>query len=270
MELTQENITPKKAETWLNHNKSNRKLRDGVVEKYAADMKAGAWTVCPAPIAFYEDGDVADGQHRLWAIVESGTTQRFPIARGLPRDAGLNIDTGASRNLVDNARISGINTHLSSQLLSYARSIEHGDRRGGVMSNAIRLGFAEKHMDAAQWVCSNGPTGKGLRNAMLLGAIGRAWYHEEDKNKLKRFCDVITTGFSDGTHESAAIALRNYLLSRGPQVNVGALWRETFLKCQNAIHYFMRGKSLMVIKSVRDETYPLLKKRNQFNQETTT
>lgn len=75
MQLTVEKITPKIAEAWLNANTCNRKLRDGIVERYAADMTAGKWTECPEPISFYVDGDLADGQHRLFAITESGTTQ---------------------------------------------------------------------------------------------------------------------------------------------------------------------------------------------------
>jgi len=99
-----ETITPTKAHTWLNRNTSNRKLRDGWVEKYASDMRAGKWTECIVPIVFYENGDIADGQHRLWAIIESDTPQRFFVLHGLTREAGLNIDTGGGRNLVDNAR----------------------------------------------------------------------------------------------------------------------------------------------------------------------
>ena len=74
METTIENISPQQAEKMLNSNKGNRKLRDGVVEKYALDMVSGNWTQCPVPISFLQNGDVADGQHRLWAIIESITT----------------------------------------------------------------------------------------------------------------------------------------------------------------------------------------------------
>lgn len=32
---TMEDVTPVKAEKWLNQNRGNRKLREGVVERYA-------------------------------------------------------------------------------------------------------------------------------------------------------------------------------------------------------------------------------------------
>jgi hypothetical protein len=263
MDIRMETVTPAKAETWLNLNKNNRKLRDGVAERYADDMKHGRWTNCPEPISFYADGDLADGQHRLFAVIESGTTQHFPIARGLRREDGLNINTGLTRSLVDNARISGEDNGLSNELISVARAIETGaaSARGGrPLSNAEKLAMVAAHREVATWAIHNGPKGRGLRNAAILAAVARAMYYETDSDRLKRFCDVFTTGFADGEKESAAIALRNYFLTK-PALMTNALWADTFIKAQNAIQHFMAGKRLSVIKSVATEPYPLKKAR---------
>lgn len=267
MEITVEKITPTKAENWLNVNRSNRKMRDGVAERYAADMRAGRWTNCPTPIAFYADGDLADGQHRLWAIVDSETTQTFPVARGLSREDGLNIDTGLGRSLVDNARISKSDENLTNELVAVCRSIADGahsnDATGGgkrQRSNAAKLELVKAHEEAGRWVCANAPRGRTLRNAIVMAAMGRAWYLEADADRLRRFADVFTSGLYDGDGETAAVALRNYFLTK-PALNSQALWRDTFLKSQNAIYYFMQGKRLTVIKSVADEPYPLKRKR---------
>jgi hypothetical protein len=260
MEVRNESITPQKAEQYLNRNTSNRKLRDGVVERYASDMKQGRWTECPAPIVFYENGDVADGQHRLWAIVESKTTQKFLVGRGLSREAGLNIDTGVTRNLVDNARIAGLNDALTSELLACARAVDEGVRGTKGYSNAQKLAMFEKHKESVTWACQHGPRGRTIRNQCVLSAVARAWMYEADKEKLQRFCKVLSTGVPDGEHESAAIALRNYLLVKR-NAHLNQMFAETFKKVQNAIHYFMRDKKLMVIKVVADEQYPLKKGR---------
>lgn len=269
MEIAIETVTPKKAESWLNANTSNRKMREGVAERYAEDMRSGRWTACPTPISFYEDGQLADGQHRLWAIVESGAAIKFPVARGLQRGDGLNIDTGLGRSLVDNARISQSDDDLTNELIAVCRSIHDGTHAqqatsGGKRqrSNAERLSIVMQHKEAGQWACSNGPRGRMLRNAILMGAIGRAWYVEADKDRLRRFSDVITSGLYDGDGETAAVAMRNYILTK-PALNSAALWRDTFLKAQNAVQYFMRGKRLTVIKGVADEAYPLKKARQR-------
>jgi len=261
MMMTYETFSPERAAVTLrDFNTVNRALRPAEAEKKAADMRAGKWTQCVAPIVFYDDGSLADGQHRLTAVMLSGTTQNFYVLRGLPRAEGLNVDRGVPRTLVDNARISGTNNHLSNVLLSVVRGIEDGAASASAKkprSDTQRLQLAEKHREAAEWALKHTPRGKLLRNAIVISAIGRAWYWESDKERLARFSEVLSSGFADGEKESAAIALRNYLLAKGPAASLTTEWRSTFLKSQNAINYFMRGRRLHVIKALGDEVYPL-------------
>lgn len=260
-QMTVEMITPKMAEAYLNSNRSNRKLTEGHAEKLAADMSAGKWTACYMPIVFYADGDVCDGQHRLWAITISGTTQRFIVIRGASREAGLNLDTGRVRTLVDNARISGVDRDLSNGLVATARAVEVGDRVKPGASRALsmseQVAIVAKHREAAAWAVSHGPRGRFLRNAVTLGSLARAYYHESDKDRLHHFSEVLSNGFADGIGDSAAIALRNFLQSKGQMAIVGTEWRATFLKTQNAIRYFMLRRQLTMIKVVEAEAYPL-------------
>lgn len=255
-----ERVTPAKAQAWLNKNKGNRKLRDGVVEKYAEDMRQGLWTRCPVPISFYDDGEVADGQHRLWAVVESGTTQEFLVLAGLSRKDGLNIDTGLGRSLVDAGRISGTDKNLSVELVATARAIAiggpHADQKRA--SYAAKLEMVAGHRAAAEWAIHAGPRGKNLRNAVVLAAVGRAWYyHQDELDTLKRFCDVMTSGLPDAPGEFAAVALRNYLLQKAAISTTTAMWVDTFRKAQGAIRSFMDARPLKVIKTQSTEAYPL-------------
>lgn len=261
MQMSLEVWTPERAAATLREfNSVNRTYRVSEAEKKAADMRAGNWTQCVAPIVFYLDGLFADGQHRLHAVVLSGTTQKFYVLRGLPREEGLNVDRGLPRTLVDNARISGTNEHLSNVLLSVVRGMEDGSSSSGARkprSDTQRIQLAEKHRAAAEWALKHSPRGKLLRNSIVIAAIGRAWYWEADKERLARFAEVLSSGFADGEKESAAIALRNYLLAKGPGASLSTEWRSTFLKAQNAVHYFMRGRRLHIIKQLGEEVYPL-------------
>ena len=257
MKISRELVTPAAAAKFLNSNTNNRKLRTGLAEQYAKDMAAGNWTNCTAPIVFYEDGSLADGQHRLWALVESETTQSFIIVRDLDRASGMNIDTGKIRTVVDNARISGVADYLTNSLIAVCRAIEDGTFQAGQYSNARKLATTEKHREAGEFAIKYGPKGKHLRNQVVLGAVGRAYLAGVDRELLQRFGDVVSTGFADGAKESAGISLRNYLLSKGTAATRSALWVETFLKVQNAIKYFVAGKQLTIIKATSDEAYPL-------------
>lgn len=260
--VVRELVTPAKATKWLNANKTNRKLRDGLVEKYAFDMAHGLWTECPEPITFYEDGDVADGQHRLWAIIESVTSIWFTVHRGLPRPAGLNINTGLNRNLVDNAHISGTDRGLSHSLVATARAVTQGQKQskatvGRGLSFSEKIAMVDAHREACSWAIANGPKGRMFAQSIIQAAIARAWYHEDDKARLAHFGKVVTSGFMTEDGDGAAIAVRNYLITNGSGLDRTESWRDTFLKAQNAIRYFMRRKKLTIIKSVKDEVYPL-------------
>lgn len=255
--VSTELVTPAIAQQWINVNPCNRSLREGRVEALAADMRADAWTTCTMPIAFYEDGELADGQHRLYAIVETGLAQTFIVIRGLSRAAGLNIDTGLTRTLVDNARISGSDSELSNTLISVARACEFGDRGNPPQSNAARIAWISRHREACQWAIKHGPIGKQVRSSVTLAAVARAWYVEEDHAKLARFCEVLSGEYTEGRAEVAALSLRNWLVLKQGIAFSAAQWRDTFLKIQNAIAYFMRGSALTNIKVVSDEAYPL-------------
>lgn len=105
--MTQELISPDKAARFLAQNTVNRKLRTNIVRRYAEEMLQNAWTLTSDAIAFDEDGNLIQGQHRLSAIIQSQTTQPFWVARDMPVTSRQNLDCGAKRELADRLTISG-------------------------------------------------------------------------------------------------------------------------------------------------------------------
>lgn len=85
-------VTPKMADEWLtDYNRqiekgenTNRRNNPDDVKRYRADMASGAWVPNNQGIAFDEHERLIDGQHRLWAIKESGATVPLLVVRGLP------------------------------------------------------------------------------------------------------------------------------------------------------------------------------------------
>lgn len=101
-------ITPELAMSILEGNTHNRNIRQRVVDMYAADMAAGKWDgENGQTIVISDDSRVVDGQHRLWAIVQSETTQRILVVSGVPMTAQLNIDTQAKRKFGDQLKFDG-------------------------------------------------------------------------------------------------------------------------------------------------------------------
>jgi hypothetical protein len=64
-------------------------------------MKDNLWHFDAAPLRFDEAGDIIDGQHRLWAVINSETSQEFMFVYGISRAAQIVMDMGKSRNLGD-------------------------------------------------------------------------------------------------------------------------------------------------------------------------
>lgn len=84
-----------------------RKLNTALVNRYTREMKAGLWSESDSAIIIGRVGSsqfLINGQHRLSAIVASGTTQTFVIRRRAFENmheldlAYTNMDRGAARN----------------------------------------------------------------------------------------------------------------------------------------------------------------------------
>lgn len=81
---TYELIDPDTAKTWLDEaNTHNRPISRAYVKSLAADLADGRWQTTHQGVAFDSEGVLADGQHRLWAIVESGVPALLSVTRGL-------------------------------------------------------------------------------------------------------------------------------------------------------------------------------------------
>lgn len=105
-------VTPKLAADWLNDNTGNRNKRARRIATYARDMTHGNWLVTGDTIKFDTDGRLVDAQHRLEAIIASGTTQRMLVVRGLnPRVQDV-LDTNLKRSASDALNFNNIGPHV--------------------------------------------------------------------------------------------------------------------------------------------------------------
>lgn len=102
-----EKITPEVAEEWLEVNTHNRDIRGAVVTEYAGAMKRGEWRLNGEAIKFDHEGNLLDGQHRLWAVLESGTTIESLVVRGLDPEVQETQDRGIKRSLSDALKLRG-------------------------------------------------------------------------------------------------------------------------------------------------------------------
>jgi hypothetical protein len=100
-------ITPEYAQSILSScNNSNRQLRHWWSEGLAAAIKRGEWVTTHQGLAFTEDGELVDGQHRLMAVVIAKTPVQMMVSHGVPKTAFSVMDIGAKRNIADTTGLS--------------------------------------------------------------------------------------------------------------------------------------------------------------------
>lgn len=246
-------VTPKQAAEWLKLNKKNRKLRDGVVKKYAADMRSGRWEEGNAdPIVINSDGVLENGQHRLHAVIASGATVQMFVIRGAESAMGT-YDIGAGRSTSDYLRIRGVNA--DARMIGIVRFVlnRYGFKQP---SNAIVESYLKNHYDEIR--VAHSVTGAGEAHALArTAACGAAAYAAlrcgVDEDILREFFTVMNSGFMENPIQSAAITMRNIVLGmrqRGLSRAGGEMIRvDANAMCEKAISDF-------VDKRPRRKPYP--------------
>ncbi len=107
IDIRTELITPARAAEYLRANVDNyRRISKRRVTTYAEEMKAGKWQLNGEGIMFDETGKLKNGQHRLAAIIASGTPVMMTVITGVGEDVTI-YDTGMNRNMGQIAQASG-------------------------------------------------------------------------------------------------------------------------------------------------------------------
>lgn len=107
VEITLELITPELAEHYLSKRPNSqseikqRNVSDKTVDRYAEDMANEQWPFTGDPVRFNTLGELIDGQHRLLAVAQSGSSEMMIVIRGLTPDTFAVFDTGRARSFTD-------------------------------------------------------------------------------------------------------------------------------------------------------------------------
>lgn len=265
MHLEKVSVTPAMALKWLEGNTHNRAVRDSVVARYASDMRLGRWRMTHQGIAFNGDGTLIDGQHRLYALIESGVKSvPMLVATGMSFDEQMVIDDHLKRSVVDVLKLEGLemaqglsNMHIAvvrrlsvpvTQMVIEAWGRQQTQAALLLHESVVNFALASmaKHM-------------QNIWNAGVLAALARARYHESVET-LTRFAEILVTGEQKLAREQAATLLRTWLLSRRGAGGSRAS-HEGFVKSLQAIKTFAAGERLGQLRMTTQDVYPLPKSK---------
>ena len=95
-----ETITPERARKYLAHVPDHqRPINWRRVWEYGNEMSEGRWLPTSDAIAFDDQGNLINGQHRLRAVIESHASVSMLVVRGLPSASYQVTDCGQGRTV---------------------------------------------------------------------------------------------------------------------------------------------------------------------------
>jgi hypothetical protein len=262
MQSKLEKITPKKAAEYLAQNFCNRPISPPTRQKYVRLIQTGKFYVTHQGVAFDEQGRLRDGQHRLAAVVEADTPVTMMVTRGLTEAAALAIDDGRKRtdahalSMAHGALISGFVTAIAKEM--YTGGLHLDTSTKPVTADRLEIvEFYGQHEEAIRTIVEAfRDNTAGVGAAYILAALARATYHVPAK-KLKRFAEVLASGYSK-EGEELIITLRNHiLLKRRQEKKTRALRDELYAKTEQTLVDWVENKGTGRIGKAKSELFPL-------------
>lgn len=254
-EIEWERINPALAYKYLETmGASNRNVRQSHIDYLASQMKAGMWRRNPQPIIFDKQTRMVDGQHRMWAIIESNTTQEFAVARGLnPEDVAV-IDSGLGRDYSDVAHYQGWNSDPLTSTIAKILVRGPGMASGKVPPQVVHEWylFYQEQIDFSIAERNRSRAGRGKAiSAPMTAAIARA-FPIVGAETLDRFCGILKEGVVQFDADRAALTLRDAWL----QGRLGN-YTEAYLKTEAAIRAFHQRRATKHLQKPADELFKI-------------
>lgn len=196
--ITVEHIGPARARQLLNtYDPAFRKFRPSYAEGLARDMENGEFLFNGDPIRVRANR-LTDGQHRMWGVEASDTTQKFLVIYELPEEVYDTLDKGLARNFGDSLRRRGFNnvsmrTALVKIIDRWNQGLSLGDtkRRTDAELDAIH----NSNMDKINWSISNAVS-TSYKIHMPPAMVAFAWWilGQIDATQAKTFLVGVAEG----------------------------------------------------------------------------
>lgn len=246
-------VTPEMAAKWLENKYTlQRPLNVQHVGRLAADMRERRFELSPDPVVILTDGSLANGQHRLWAVLESDQTVPLLVSTGWPPSVYKIMDAGLRRSLALRVDAKWLR---SKNALPTVRAALGGLQpwKAARLSEQQVVAFAVAHDDHFEPLLDM-THARGMR-APVMGACARALLAGADPSVIRRFLAITATGMSDGAHESAAVRMFVTLADAKATGRGSAGAALLYAKGVNALRNFLKGASLTQLKAIDNDSF---------------
>ncbi len=262
-------ITPALAVLCLARMGRNRNIVRNSLERIKRKLETGEWVQVHQGIAFYFNGKFYDGQHRMAAVVETGVTMpNVSISVNMPLNAYKGTDRGTSKSPDHLIQIMGYDIkNYGGVLKSIIVGVSGPSRQ---VDDAELIKIAPRVHEGAKFVMKYlRSTIKGMAIVQVKAAIIRAYYSCPAKREnIAKFCDVLTSGFSNGKG-CPALAFREWVI-KTPGVRDAESCKRAYLMAEKALYQFIGGMDIRRLKPAESELFVLPWETASANVEGTT
>lgn len=217
---TTEYITPKLAQMYLDTSEGNprwsteRVFSKRVVNKYANAMLNGAWEFNGETISFDSDGHLVDGHHRMAAIIQSGTTVKMRVNRGVSPDVKT-YDEGSRRSqaqVMKNKWGVPTSTQLNAGVMVWTIMTEGKTIAESLVTKDLVTILEDDLWFDAKTLCQkSSDKKKPLYIGGAICAVYAALKYGEPYERVSQFVDCAATGFCMDPKDTAAIVANKFL-----------------------------------------------------------
>lgn len=248
------------AKKMLVFNEGNRPFKLWRAKQISAQLRTGEFLTTHQGIAFDWNGHLIDGQHRLWALDDTGITQELQVTWNAAPATFIAIDNGTARSGGDVFAVAGYanSTTVSATArhgVAYLRGAKTMVGGGSRVDSAARLSFAQARPGIEDAV----RIGVQIKTACSMTASAAAAAHllVDDASPNVDKSDWIE-GLKSGANIDSGdprLALRNALLTPG-RMKDGVYLMALYIKAWNA---YVTGKTIKKLTIVAgDRPQPLV------------
>lgn len=256
-------VTPEMAKKFLEKNTLNRRVKDNALHRLIMQMRLRQYRITHQGLAFDVNGTLADGQHRLRAIIASNTGVWLLVTYNLSVHARAAIDSGALRTVADNYAMVGYG-RLSNRTIA-AITVALGGRLSwsGHWASANRLGPDQLHDISTEWQVELAEihpfSNLAACNSVVLGVALRAMLSHGARGieKVRGFLEAIKTGDKVDPCDVTALRFRDLLLRKEIVVSGTSQRKDAYERSSSAIAAHIGGRVLTAIKRTSVECFPV-------------
>jgi hypothetical protein len=250
-------VTPQLANEWLLKNKNNRPISHKHVNSYANEMKDGKWVQQTGEaIKITTSGHIADGQHRLYALIKANVALCFSVFTDLEESVISVLDSGKRRNGSDVLHIYGIKNATTISAIILAAGVLKRGMYGLIiggrnvesrMTNKEVLG--EYNANPEFWNDVANASMRwygGFSKILTTSTLGGIYviFESIDKQKASEFMDQLCYGVP--VHSGVINLLRNKLIQDMTSIKKMSSMHKTSLIFK-AWNCYRVGKDLKIL-----------------------